>query len=94
MAQQTTVAIPAGVWTQITDADATAVAFQNASGYAILIKGTAGATAPTNKAGAYIYNPGQGERATIADLFPGIAGANRLWALAEGFNGAVVVSHA
>ena len=94
MAQNTTVNIPANTWTQITDANVAALTFQNISGNFVRVKGTAGTTAPTDLAGSLRYNPGQGERnVDLADLFPGVAGVNRLWVFAT--DGAqVVVSNA
>ena len=93
MAQNTTINLTPETWTQLTDADVSSITFQNKSGYHILIKGTADATAPTNAAGAIRYNPGQGERnVLLSDLFPGIS-ATRVYAYAP--NGAeVMVSHA
>ena len=93
MAQNTDIVLPIGVWTQLSNADISAITFQNKAGNFILVKGTVGATAPTNDDGAVRYNPGQGERnALLADLFPGIA-ATRVYAYAP--TGAeVMVSHA
>ena len=94
MAQNTTVNIPANTWTQITDANVTALTFQNISGNFVRVKGTVGATAPTDLAGSLRYNPGQGERnVALTDLFPGISGVNRVYVFAA--DGAqVVVSNA
>ena len=94
MPQNTTVNIAANTWTQITDANVTALTFQNISGNFVRVKGTVGATAPTDLAGSLRYNPGQGERnVALTDLFPGISGVNRLYVFAD--SGAqVVVSNA
>ena len=94
MPQNTTVNIPANTWTQITDANVTALTFQNISGNFVRVKGTVGATAPSDLAGSLRYNPGQGERnVALTDLFPGISGVNRLYVFAD--SGAqVVVSNA
>lgn len=82
MAQNTTITIPANAWTEITDANVTAITFQNTGSSFALVKGTTGA-APTDNLGAIRYNPGQGERnVTMADLFPG-ATLNRVWVYAE-----------
>ena len=84
MAQNTTVNIPANVWTQITDGNVASITFQNISGNFVRVKGTVGATAPTDLAGSLRYNPGQGERnVLLADLFPGISGANRVYVFAD-----------
>jgi hypothetical protein len=92
MAQNTTKIIPAKTWTQLTDADVTTITFQNTSGFYVLVAGTAGATAPTDDAGAIRYNPGQGELNTaLSDLFPGIS-ATRVYVYAP-IGGEVMVSH-
>jgi len=92
MAQNTDVTLPVATWTQLTDANITSITFQNKSGGYILVKGTSGATAPTDNDGAIRYNPGQGERnALLSDLWPGI-GANRVYAYADG-GAEVMVSH-
>jgi hypothetical protein len=94
MAQNTTIAIPAATWTQLTDADVASITFQNVGSNHVVIKATTDATAPTDFVGGFRYNPGQGERnVLLADLFPGIAGADRVWCYATD-GGSVVVSHA
>jgi hypothetical protein len=92
MAQNTDVVLPIATWTQLTNADVTSITFQNKSGNYILVKGTAGATAPTDDDGSVRYNPGQGElNTTLSDLFPGVS-ATRVYAYAP--TGAeVMVSH-
>mgnify|MGYP001094586160 CR=1 FL=1 len=93
MAQNTDVTLPIATWTQLTDADVTAITFQNKSGNYILVKGAASASTPTDDDGALRYNPGQGERDVfLSELFPGIS-AVRVYAYAP--TGAeVMVSHA
>ena len=94
MAQNTTITVPAGAWTQLTDADITSITFQNIGSNHIMVKATTDGTALTNYAGAIRYNPGQGERnVALSDLFPGLAGRDRLWAYATDAT-QVVVSHA
>ncbi len=94
MAQNTTVSLPAATWTQLTDANASSITFQNVGSNYIIIKATVGAVAPTTNAGAIRYNPGQGERnVLLSDLFPGVTGANRVYAYADAIT-PVVVSHA
>lgn len=94
MAQNTDIVLPIATWTQLTDADVSAITFQNKSGNYILVKGTATASAPSDDDGAVRYNPGQGERnATLSDLFPGVASVARVYAYSP--TGAeVMVSHA
>lgn len=91
MAQNTTLPIT-NVWTLITDSDVTEITFQNVNGNEVFIQGT---TAPTAAQGI-LYNPMQGERLTaLTDLFPGVSGANRVWArLVSVTSGSVFVSHA
>jgi hypothetical protein len=93
LAQNLTLTIPAATWTQLTDADITALTFQNVGGNHILIKATTDGTAPTNFSAAIRYNPGQGERnVSLADLFPGLAARDRVWAWAENTT-PIFVSH-
>lgn len=94
MAQNTTKNVAAATWTQLTDANISTVTFQNISGSFVLVKGTVGATAPTDLTGAVRYNPGQGERnVLLTDLFPGISGVNRLYAYSQD-GASMVISHA
>jgi hypothetical protein len=94
MAQNTTITVPAATWTELTNADITSITFQNVGSNYILIKATTNDTAPTTFTGAIRYNPGQGERnVALSDLFPGLAGRDRVWAYADNIT-PVVVSHA
>jgi hypothetical protein len=93
MAQNTNIYLTPGVWTELTDASVSSITFQNRTAYPMLVKGTAGTSAPTNDEGAIRYNAGQGELNTLMiDLFPGIS-AVRVWAFSEKSN-TVMVSHA
>lgn len=94
MAQNTTISLTAGAWTQLTDANVPSITFQNVGSNHIVIKATVGAVAPTNATGSIRYNPGQGERnVLLSDLFPGVIGANRVYAYSDAIT-PVVVSHA
>lgn len=94
MARNTTLPLTAGQWLQITDADVSSITFQNVGPYGLAIKATTDGTAPTGEAGTARYNPGAGERnVLLSDLFPGIPGANRVWAFCESPS-SVFVSHA
>ncbi len=94
MAQNTTTTIAAAPWTQLTDADIARITFQNVGSNHVLIKATIGASTPTNATGAIRYNPGQGERnVLLTDLFPGLVGANRVYAYSPDAT-QIVVSHA
>lgn len=96
MPQQATYRVPKWTWTLLTDADATTVTFQNSGGSTMLVEATNGTTAPTNTLGAYAYGPGQGENSavTLAVLFPGVTGANRLWAYGRDDTTTAEISHA
>ena len=85
MPRNTTVAVPARTWTQLTNADVSAIRVQNLNGYPIKIMGTVGAVAPTTDAGALVLAAGQAIAAdlTLAQLFPGVSGANRVYAFSD-----------
>jgi len=94
MPRNTTVTAPAATWTQLTDADVASLTFQNVGSNYMLVKGTTTAVAPTDTDGSLRYNPGQGEKSVfVIDLFPGLSGADRVWAYAP--DGTIAaVSHA
>lgn len=97
MAQNSTITIAADDWTQVTNGDATAVRVQNL-GSEVMFKAAVGAVKPTDAQGALFYSAGNGFDAsvTLSNLFPGISGANRLYARCSGtgVSGLVSVSHA
>lgn len=83
MARNDTVTLTAATWTQLTNADATAVTFSNLGEYDVLIKGTADATQPTDSEGAFTLAPAQGlKNQLLTELFPGLT-AVRLWAYSK-----------
>lgn len=93
MAINARVAIPADTWTQLTNANATAITFQVKTG-PIEIAVAVGAVAPSDFDDAITYYEGQGELLVpLASLAPGIAGT-RVYAYSAGQAGAVWVSHA
>jgi hypothetical protein len=92
MARTDTVTVPAEDWIQLTNGDTTAVTFQVKSG-AIYLVATVGAVEPTNLDNAVYYSERQGEIAlALADLAPGTAGANRLYAWGASASD-VLISH-
>ena len=93
---QDTNKIVASSWTQLTDADVSAITFQNISGYAVFVRVTAGATAPAENELGILYQPNQGERnVSLSALAPGVSGGNRVWAKFQSIASASVwVSHA
>ncbi len=95
MARNDNVAIAANTPVQLTNANAAAVRVHNMSGYPVILQATAGTTPPTSSAGG-VTLPAGGTLAadlTLAQLWPGITGANRLWAIAV-LNCDLSVSHA
>jgi len=84
MAQNTTITLTAGAWTQLTDADAANITFQNRGAYHIFVAGATDATPPTDFTGAIRYNPGQGERnVALADLFLGLTSPDGVFAYSD-----------
>lgn len=100
MARNETLNLPADEWTEITNADATSITFmvQSPNTAIVYIQATA-ASEPSggdgDVSGSIPYAAGQGERnATIADMFPGVAGADRVFAHPVGVAANLFVSHA
>ncbi len=94
-ARNSLVTLPAGVWTQITDGDVTACRVQNVGSDAVWIQGRVGAGSISSNSGAVCLSAMMailGDM-TLAQIFPGIAGANRVYAWSER-GSAVSVSHA
>lgn len=85
----------AGVWTQLTNADVTAITFQSLDNE-IFIRFTTDTTTPTETAGIR-YEEGEGElNRAISDLTK-LAGADRVWAKPANQSGraaSVFVDHA
>lgn len=94
MARSEDVTIPAKTWTQLTNADVTSITFQNKSrSHIVQVEATVGAVAPSAVDGTE-YGPGTGEYdLSLATAFPGVTGANRVWAYATR-SVTVFVSHA
>jgi hypothetical protein len=82
MAQNTTLTLAANTWTQLTDGNVTAMRVCNFGTEGIWLQATVGATPPTNTNGGLPLLPGQVMAAdlTLADLWPGVSGANRVYA--------------
>ncbi len=98
MPQNTNFGVDSTIYTLLTNADVTAARVQNTSGVAIYLQANSSATLPSSDAGAILLNPYAGIDAslTLAQLFPGVTGAARLFAKAAsaGVGGSVSVSHA
>jgi len=85
MARNDNVAIPAITWTQLTNANATAIRVQSVILSEMTLQATNGVTAPTTQVGVIVLAGGAVLAAdlTIAQLWPGVTGANRVWAFAR-----------
>jgi hypothetical protein len=95
MAQNLNIPCPAGVWTLLTDAAVTALRVQNSSGLNVHLMATVGLVPPTDTSGSLTLGPQQTLAAdlSLAQLWPGVAGANRVYAYAF-LNASLSVSHA
>ena len=89
--QNVTVVVPAGVWTQLTPADATAIRVQNLGFSNLWLMATiAAGPAPAVQAGAIFLKPGDRTVITLATEFVGITLATRLWAYSDTATNAAV----
>lgn len=96
MARDEMVTLPKNVWTQLTNANASAICVQNNATFSVQLQGTNGPTAPTGIGGASKTLLGGQTLAadlTLAQLWPGVSGVNRVWALSW-LDTTVSVSHA
>lgn len=93
MARNDTLTVPAGQWTLLTNANVTSCRFFNVGSGEILVQATQGTSPPSSFGGAIPFTHSMGDTRSLAELFPGVAGANRLWAWCA-INGTVSVSHA
>lgn len=94
MPRNTTVPIGTN-WIQITDDNVAAITFQVTGENAVFIAGTVGAGAEPVEPDGLIYGPTRGEAGRpMTELFPGVPGANRIWARQVSAPSKVFVSHA
>ena len=92
-ARNTTLTIPPSAWTEITDNDVSSITFQVGS-QNVWIIATDGAI-PSGFDGALFYEPRQGEvNVALADLFPGVTGATRVFVYSIYAESKITVSHA
>lgn len=82
MPRNATITLEPGSWTQITDAAVSALRVQSLTGHAVKLMATAGSTAPADDAGHIELNSREIVAAnyTLDELWPGVEGANRVWA--------------
>lgn len=95
MAQDKQVDCPARVWTELTDADTTGdVSLSLLSDALAYLQATPDGNPPTTQIGLPLATYGDGwSEATIAEKFPGVAGAVRLWAFPPNKAVAIYISH-
>lgn len=92
MARNDILSIPAGTWTEITNADASAITFQNQGTATLSVAATTGA-APSSTDAILSYDYLAGEyNIALAAMAPGIA-ATRVW-VHSSTKTKVMVSHA
>ena len=100
-ARNTDVSLTADTWTQLTASDVTALRVQNMTRFVVIIQATVGATPPAGatladqiKGGIRLLpDMGIATDLTLATMFPGVAGATRVYATCA-YNVDVSVSHA
>jgi len=95
MAQNTTFQLAPATWTLLTDSNITALTFQvQQATRDVLFRATVGATPPTVLTDTIRYSNGEGEiNVSLAEMFPGVSGANRVYAYSEN-SAFIFVSHA
>ncbi|MDZ7904587.1 MAG: hypothetical protein U5N55_01475 [Cypionkella sp.] len=82
-------------WSEITNGETlTTVVFENTGSTEVIIQATASGTAPDATQSGLVYGVKMGEAQLISVLFPGVAGANRLWARTQSGQSSVFISHA
>lgn len=98
MPQNAVLKVAPRTWLMVTDADVTRLRLQSFSPYAMLVQATVGAVSPAAdeqpRAGALQVPGGQiiTPDRTLADLWPGKPGVNRVWVFSE-IETEVSVSH-
>lgn len=98
MPRNTNVILQRGIWTLVSQGAISKIRLQNqSSSDGIWIQATAGeGTPPTNIEGS-IRIPAMevvGTNWTIAELWPGVSGANAIWAMTQSTSVTLSVSHA
>ena len=98
MAKDEVVSCAAGVMTELTDSDVTAITIAHISGPVVeLFAATAASPAPDGSGSRVLLRPGETVlNKSMADLFPGVTGADRVFARPKFGNGTsrLSVSHA
>jgi hypothetical protein len=96
MARNEDVSCANGDWTQLTNGDVSAIRVHTSSVNQVILQASNGTTEPASDAGSLPLAAGSTLAAdlTLAQLWPGISGANRLWAKPIGGDVLLSVSHA
>ena len=98
MAQNIDVECSADAWTELTNADVSAMRIQNEGPQSIVVMATTGTSAPASEDGGVRLRADSiiAANVDLADLFPGVTPGYRVWAMALGFEAeaTVSVSHA
>ena len=98
MAKNGPVTVNQYTWTEITANNITEATWQVIGAYDVQVQGTNGQTAPTEPLDGITYlrkgQDGESTLRSLAVLWPGIAGANRLYAKSIGGGSKVFISHA
>ena len=83
-------------WTELTDDDVTVISFQVRGDDYVLVEATTGTAPSAGSIVGYHYNAQMGAQSlALAELWPGVTGADRVFARTETGNSVVVmVSHA
>lgn len=90
----TPIGSPSYSWVELTESATNFVTFQNVGYAPVFVKATNSSSPPSDAQGALEFPAAsQAVSYSISSMFPGIAGANRLWAYAW-FDSAVAISHA
>lgn len=88
----TTISLPAGQWTAVSEASATEITFQNNSLNPIILVGSV--NEPLTEDGlTYLANEGE-IAVELTKMFPGADSGARLWALSRTSQAKIFVSHA
>jgi len=95
-ARDAKVAVARATWTQLTDGDiATDISLALLNNATVFLQATTDGTAPTTKDGLPLLSYGDGwSEATIAQKFPGVASATRVWAFSPDRAVDIYISHA
>lgn len=75
----TTTKIVGAEWVELTDADTTKFTVQNKGSYGLIVAVSAGAV-PADDTSGMLINPGFGISDQLSEIWPGQAGATRLFA--------------